>query len=92
MRWMPWRSQAKKDVRACEKPGGAGNEALIPGCPNGETHPFTERFRRAQPVKTPAAASGSRVWAGAARQNPSTTASGARARKRCVKGYPWLNP
>ena len=53
MRWMPWRSQAKKDVRACEKPGGAGNEALIPGCPNGETHPFTERFRRAQPVKTP---------------------------------------
>ena len=35
---MPWRLQAMKDVRACVKPRGAGNEALIRGCPNGETH------------------------------------------------------
>ena len=38
MWWMPWRSQAMKDVRACVKPRGAGNEALIRGCPNGGTH------------------------------------------------------
>jgi hypothetical protein len=25
-RWMPWQSEAKKDVAACEKRGGAGNE------------------------------------------------------------------
>jgi hypothetical protein len=25
-RWMPWRSEAMKDVAACEKHGGAGNE------------------------------------------------------------------
>ena len=37
-----------KDVQACEKPRGAGNEALIRGYPNGETRPFTERFRRSQ--------------------------------------------
>ena len=37
---MPWRSQAMKDVQACEKRGGAGNGALIPRCPNGETHPL----------------------------------------------------
>ena len=29
-----------KDVQACEKRGGAGNEALIPRYPNGETHLF----------------------------------------------------
>ena len=38
-RWMPWQLEAKKDVVACEKPGGAGKQALIPGCPNGETRP-----------------------------------------------------
>ena len=37
--WMPWRLQAMKDVVACEKPRGAGKQALIRGCPNGETHP-----------------------------------------------------
>ena len=26
-----------KDVGACEKPWGAGNRAVIRGCPNGET-------------------------------------------------------
>ena len=26
IRWMPWRSEAMKDVAACEKRGGAGNK------------------------------------------------------------------
>ena len=26
LRWMPWRSEAMKDVAACEKRGGAGNK------------------------------------------------------------------
>ena len=26
IRWMPWRSEAMKDVAACEKLRGAGNE------------------------------------------------------------------
>ena len=29
-----------KDVAACEKPRGAGKQALIRGYPNGETHPL----------------------------------------------------
>ena len=37
--WMPWRQQAMKDVVACDKPRGAGKQALIRGCPNGETRP-----------------------------------------------------
>src|SRR5437762_13088832 len=36
-RWMPRRQEAKKDVGSCEKPRGAANQALIRGCPNGET-------------------------------------------------------
>ena len=39
IRWMPWRQQAMKDVVACDKPRGAGKQALIRGFPNGETHP-----------------------------------------------------
>ena len=39
MWWMPWRSQAMKDVAACVKPRGAGKRALIRRCPNGETRP-----------------------------------------------------
>ena len=35
--------------QACEKLRGAGNGAIIRRCPNGETHPFTERFRREAP-------------------------------------------
>ena len=31
-----------KDVVACEKPRGAGKQALIRGCPNGETHALEE--------------------------------------------------
>jgi hypothetical protein len=39
MWWMPWRLQATKDVQACEKLRGVGNETLIRRCPNGETRP-----------------------------------------------------
>ncbi len=35
---MPWEKWPKKDVVACDKPRGAGKQALIRGCPNGETH------------------------------------------------------
>jgi len=38
-RWMSWRREAMKDVETCEKPRGAGNQAVIRGCPNGETRP-----------------------------------------------------
>ncbi len=36
-RWMPWHQEPMKDVGACDKPRGVGNQALIRGCPNGET-------------------------------------------------------
>ena len=36
-RWMSWHQKPMKDVGACEKPWGAGNRAVIQGCPNGET-------------------------------------------------------
>ena len=36
---MPWEKMPKKDVVACDKPRGAGKQALIRGCPNGETLP-----------------------------------------------------
>ena len=35
---MPWRSQAMKDVVACEKLRGVGKQTLIRRYPNGETH------------------------------------------------------
>ena len=38
MRWMPRRQEAMKDVVVCDKPRGAGKQALIRGFPNGETH------------------------------------------------------
>jgi len=34
---MPWEYWPKKDVEACDKPRGAGKQALIRGFPNGET-------------------------------------------------------
>ena len=40
MWWMPRQKEAMKDVVACEMPRGAGKQALIRGCPNGETRPF----------------------------------------------------
>jgi hypothetical protein len=39
MWWMPRRQEAMKDVVACDKPRGAGKQALIRGFPNGETRP-----------------------------------------------------
>ena len=36
--WMPWQSEAMKDVVGYEKPRGAVKHALIRGYPNGETH------------------------------------------------------
>ena len=44
IRWMPWQLEAMKDVVACEKPRGAGKQALIRGCPNGETHLSSGRY------------------------------------------------
>ena len=44
MWWMPWRSQAMKDVAACVKLRGAGKRALIRRCPNGETRPEEGHF------------------------------------------------
>jgi len=34
---MSWHREAKKDVAACDKPGEAGKQALIPGFLNRET-------------------------------------------------------
>ena len=39
---MPWQLEAMKDVVTCEKCGGVGKQALIPQCPNGETHLFKQ--------------------------------------------------
>jgi len=36
---MPWQSEAMKDVVGNEIPRGAVKQALIRGCPNGETRP-----------------------------------------------------
>ena len=35
---MPRQYEPMKDVVACEKPRGAGKQALIRVCPNGETY------------------------------------------------------
>ena len=37
---MPWQLEAMKDVVGHERPRGAVKQALIRGCPNGETHLF----------------------------------------------------
>jgi hypothetical protein len=36
-RWMPWHQEPMKDVGGRDRPGGAVNRAVIPGCPNGVT-------------------------------------------------------
>ena len=41
--WMPWRSEAMKDVARCDKPRGGVEQPLIRGFPNGETHPLRYR-------------------------------------------------
>jgi len=43
---MPWQLKAMKDVVACDKPRGAGKQALIRGFPNGETQPALAGYRR----------------------------------------------
>ena len=64
MWWMPWRSQAMKDVAACEKLRGAGKRALIRRCPNGETRPTVERLSRARSVRVKATCPSGRGEAG----------------------------
>ena len=39
--WMPWQSEAMKDVEACDKVRGAGKRAVIRTFLNGETHPIS---------------------------------------------------
>ncbi len=41
---MPWYQKPMKDVVACDKPRGAGKQALIRGLPNGETHPDSSGY------------------------------------------------
>ena len=41
IRWMPWQSEAMKDVEACDKVRGAGKRAVIRTFLNGETHPIS---------------------------------------------------
>jgi len=36
MWWMPWQSEAMKDVAVCEKLRGVDKRTLIRRCPNGE--------------------------------------------------------
>ena len=36
---MPWHKKPTKDAGAGDTPRGAGKQALIRGCPNGETYP-----------------------------------------------------
>ena len=36
--WMPWQPEAMKDAVGSEMPRGAVKQALIRGCPNGETN------------------------------------------------------
>jgi len=38
IRWMPWQLEAMKDVGACDKLRGVGNQTLIRRSLNGETH------------------------------------------------------
>lgn len=45
IRWMPWQSEAMKDVEACDKARGAGKQAVIRASLNGETHRLSGRYR-----------------------------------------------
>ena len=44
IRWMPWQSEAMKDVEACDKVRGAGKRAVIRTSLNGETHRLSGRY------------------------------------------------
>jgi len=41
---MPWEYWPMKDVETCDKPRGAGKQALIRGFPNGVTQPCLSRL------------------------------------------------
>jgi hypothetical protein len=43
---MPWHQEPMKDVGGRDRPGGAVNQAVIPGCPNGGTQPESCRVTR----------------------------------------------
>ena len=44
IRWMPWQSEAMKDVEACDKVRGAGKRAVIRTSLNGETHSSSDEY------------------------------------------------
>ena len=49
IRWMPWQSEAMKDVEACDKVRGAGKRAVIRTSLNGETHLTSVRYLTLNP-------------------------------------------
>ncbi len=49
IRWMPWQSEAMKDVEACDKARGAGKQAMIRASLNGETHRLSGRYLTLNP-------------------------------------------
>lgn len=49
IRWMPWQSEAMKDVEACDKARGAGKQAVIRASLNGETHRLSGRYLTLNP-------------------------------------------
>ena len=49
IRWMPWQSEAMKDVEACDKARGAGKQAVIRAFLNGETHRLSGRYLTLNP-------------------------------------------
>ena len=49
IRWMPWQSEAMKDVEACDKVRGAGKRAVIRTSLNGETHRLSGRYLALNP-------------------------------------------
>ena len=48
-RWMPWQSEAMKDVAACDKRRGGGKQPSIRRFPNGETHLVSARYHTLNP-------------------------------------------
>ena len=44
IRWMPWQSEAMKDVVACDKRWGGGKRPVIQRSLNGETHLAQARY------------------------------------------------
>jgi len=49
IRWMPWQSEAMKDVEACDKVRGAGKRAVIRTFLNGETHSTSVEYLTLNP-------------------------------------------